>query len=133
MQAILFIFITICALASCGVSHKSATEAPSQNVELVAEDSLEYELLVLDPGFSSFLMTQPSAEFHSQGYYENWNHRYVLEWNSRHSNPFRYGDFYQTQIHYDSHEDYGLELNYQLYYYFLFIKQKYGIELIRRR
>ncbi len=133
MKAILFIVITIWVLASCGVSHKSSTDAPSQTVELVAEDSLEYELLVLDPGFSSFLITQPSAEFYSQGYYENWNHRYVLEWNNRHRNPFRYGDFYQTEIHYDPNEDYGLELNYQLYYYFLFVKQKYGIELIRRR
>src|SRR5690606_41757469 len=64
-------------------------------------------------GFDSFLMMQPSAEFHSQGYYESWNRQYVLEWNNRHRNPFRYGDFYQTEIHYDPHEDYGLELNYQ--------------------
>ncbi len=133
MQAILFIFISLWALSSCGVAHKSATDAPGQSVELVAEDSLAYELLVLDPRFNSFLMTQPSAEFYSQSYYENWNHRYVLEWNNRHRNPFRYGDFYQTEIDYDPHVDYGLELNYQLYYYFLFIRHNYGIELIRRR
>jgi hypothetical protein len=64
---------------------------------------------------------------------KSWNQRYVLEWNNRHRNPLRYGDFYQTEIYYDVHEDYGLELNYQLYNYFLFIEQNYGIELIRRR
>lgn len=133
MKAILFFGITIFAWTSCGVSQKATTDAPDQTVEVVAEDSLEYELLVLDPGYDAFLMMQPPAEFHSQSYYENWNHQYVLEWNSRHRNPLRYGDFYQTEIHYDPHEDYGLELNYQLYYYFLFIEQNYGIKLIRRR
>ncbi len=108
-------------------------EAPKQKVEFNTEDSISYELLILDLRYDSFLATQPPAELYSQSYYEAWNRRYVLEWNIRHSSPLRYGDFYQTRIDYDPHEDYGLDLNYRLYYYFLFIEKEYGIRLIRRR
>jgi hypothetical protein len=133
MRLILFILIIFGAITSCGVFQKSNTEAAEQSVELVAEDSLEYELMVLDPGFTSFLATQPPAEHYSQSYYESWNQRYVLEWNSRHHNPLRYGDFYQTEIYYDPYTDYGLDLNYRLYNYFQYIEKEYGIVLIRRR
>ncbi len=133
MKHLLIILMALGALTACGVSQKYSTDAPKQSVEFVVDDSLEYELLVLDPGFTSFLATQPPAEHYSQSYYESWNHRYVLEWNSRHRNPLRYGDFYQTEIQYDPHTDYGLELNYQLYHYFQFVEKNYGIELIMRR
>ncbi len=108
-------------------------QAPHQKVEVISDqDSTTYELIVLDPGFESYLATQPSANFHSQQYYENWNYQYVLEWNQRYRNPLRYGGFYETEINYDPQEDYGLDLNYRLYYYFQFIKDKYGIVLINR-
>lgn len=95
-------------------------------------DSTEYELIVMDARYDSFLATQPPKEFYSNEYYRNWNIQYVTEWNIRHSSPLRYGDFYQTQIDYSPNIDYGIELNYQLYNYFLFIEKEYGIVLIRR-
>ncbi|MGQ1890724.1 DUF6146 family protein [Thermophagus sp. OGC60D27] len=97
-----------------------------------SEDSVEYELIVLDPGFESWLISQPPANYYSQQYYENWNQRYVTEWNHRHSSPLRYGSFYETAIDYDPSVDYGLELNYRLYSYFRFIEHEYGIVLIPR-
>jgi hypothetical protein len=106
--------------------------APDQKVE-VQEDSLEYELIIWDAGFESYLASQPPASFYAQSYYESWNRQYVQEWNYRHSNSGRYGRFYQTWIDYDPHKDYGLELNYRLYYYFQFIRERYGIVLIHRR
>ena len=118
-------------VASCGTTKRSAAE--NQKVELVSDkDSTEHKLIVLDVGYESYMATQPSAQFYSQQYYENWNKRYVTEWNIRHSNPLRYGGFYETEINYDPMEDYGLELNYRLYYYFQFIKDRYGIVLVQR-
>lgn len=117
-------------IASC-VSTKKAV-VPDQKVEVVAEDSLEYQLIVLDPKFEAFLAMQPSSEFYSQTYYEGWNQQYVTEWNIRHSNPIKYGGFYETEIHYDSFTDYGMDLNYRLYNYFRFIEKEYGIQLINR-
>ena len=96
----------------------------------VSEDSVEYELIIIDPGFESFLVTQKSKEFYSQSYYENWNQRYVTEWNYRHSQPLTYGDMYETYIDYSPHIDYGLELNYKLFYYFRYFEKKYGVKLL---
>jgi hypothetical protein len=123
----LLIAITV---ASCSSTHN--TVAPEQKIQVAFEDSLDHELVVLDPGFDTFLVTQPSAEFFSQSYYESWNLRYVTEWNMRHRSPLRHGDFYQTEIHYVASTDYGLDLNYRLYNYFLFIERQYGIRLINR-
>lgn len=126
------ILLTTCLLASCGTT-KNKSEVQNQKVEMIADkDSTEYSLIVLDAGFESYIATQPSPAFHSQQYYENWNIRYVTEWNIRHRNPMYYGSFYETEINYDPMEDYGLELNYRLYYYFQFIKDRYGIVLVDR-
>ncbi len=125
--ALLVVFVA----ASCNTTKPIAIQ--KQRVEMTADkDSTEYSLLVLDPGYDSYLATQPSANFYSQQYFENWNSQYVIEWNARHLNPLQYGGFYETQINYDSMEDYGLDLNYRLYYYFQFIKDKYDIVLINR-
>jgi hypothetical protein len=129
------VLTTLC-VNSCKTTKK--TEVPNQKVELIKEDSTaqedstEYELIVMDSGFESWLATQPPANYYSQQYYENWNHLYVTEWNNRHNNPLRYGDFYETHIDYDPNTDYGLELNYKLYYYFRFIEKEYGIVLVPR-
>lgn len=95
-----------------------------------ASDSVEYELIVMDPGYESYLAMQPSMEFYSKHYYENWNMRYVREWNYRHSQPLRYGDMYQTYIDYRPNIDYGLELNYKLYHYFRFFEKENGVDLL---
>ena len=93
-------------------------------------DSVEYELIVLDPGYETFLATQKPMEFYAQSYYEQWNHRYVIEWNYRHMQPLRYGDIYETYIDYQPSVDYGLKLNYRLYYYFRFFEKENGVDLL---
>ena len=137
--AFLSILLVGISITGCKTVRKaeSAAQQPPQ-VKLVKnnaeeeKDSVEYELIVLDPRFESWLATQPSANFYSQQYYETWNQQYVTEWNHRHNNPQRYGSFYETYIDYDPHIDYGLELNYRLYYYFRFIEDEYGIVLVQR-
>ena len=137
--ALLLTLIVGGSLTGCKTVRKaeSPTQQPPQ-VKLVKnnaeeeKDSVEYELIVLDPKFESWLVTQPPANFYTQQYYETWNQQYVTEWNHRHNNPLRYGSFYETYIDYDPHIDYGLELNYRLYSYFRFIEDEYGIVLVPR-
>ena len=93
-------------------------------------DSVEYELIILDPGFDAFLAMQPHMQYYSRYYYENWNLRYVREWNYRHSQPLRFGNIYETYIDYRPNIDYGLELNYRLYYYFRFFEKENGVDLL---
>jgi len=94
------------------------------------EDSVEYELIVMDPGYDTYLAMQPPMEYHSKQYYEHWNYRYVTEWNIRHLDPLRYGDMYEVYIDYRTDIDYGMELNYKLYYYFRFFEEENGVDLL---
>ncbi|MGV8964019.1 MAG: DUF6146 family protein [Candidatus Saccharimonadaceae bacterium] len=127
----IIILLIIFVFESCQTTKKGMIQ--KQRVEMVSDnDSTEYTLIVLDPGYDSYLATQPPSNFYSQQYYENWNNQYVIEWNARYRNPLRFGGFYETEIDYNLREDYGLDLNYRLYYYFQFIKDKYGIVLVNR-
>lgn len=100
----------------------------------LATDSVEYDLLVFEPGFEAFLAKVPySKEFYGDEYYKSWNLLYVSEWNARALNPLKYGDFYETQIDYEAQIDYGLDLNFKLYQYFQFIEKEYGIILLKRK
>ena len=49
-------------------------------------DTVEYELIVFDPGFEVYLISQPPMEYYTKNYYKSWNIRYVSEWNHRHIN-----------------------------------------------
>lgn len=123
--AITFLFISF-AIAQL---HAQGDTLRFEQAEDVT-DSVEYELIVMDPGYESYLLSQPHMEYYSQHYYEMWNYRYVMEWNYRHGQPLTYGDIYETYIDYHNDIDYGLELNYRLYYYFRFFEQKNGVDLL---
>lgn len=127
-----FLAITL-LIVSCGTSNKINNTTSKNNLEeavVIENDSLEYQIIIYDIGFSSYLHTIAKPQnFYSQSYYESKNIFYVSEWNNRARNPLRNGDFYGSIIDYDQHVDYGLEVNYKLYSYFQFIKHKHGIRL----
>jgi hypothetical protein len=93
-------------------------------------DSIEYKLIVFDPGFESWLVSKPAMNFYSKEYYEIKNRLYVLEWNNRYQQPMRFGNLYETLIDYYPNIDYGLELNYRLYYYFRFFEETNHVKLV---
>ena len=127
-------FLAIALLiVSCGTSNKinkTSSEKKLEEAVVIENDSLEYQIIIYDIGFSTYLNTIAKPEnFYSQNYYEIKNIFYVSEWNNRVRNPLRYGDFYESTIDYDQNTDYGLEVNYKLYSYFQFLKYKHGIQL----
>ena len=93
----------------------------------IANDDLEYEIIIIDLGFETYLQTIAKyANFHSKSYYETKNEFYVTEWNIRAQNPSRYNSsIYENVIDYDFNIDYGLDVNYKLYNYFKFVEYKY--------
>lgn len=116
-------------IAACSSTTKTATKDGNieQEVVRIANDSLEYEIIIFDIGFETYLNTiAKPMNYYSKEYYENKNRFYVSEWNTRALNPLKYPrDIYENQIDYDFNVDYGLEVNYKLYNYFKFVEHKY--------
>lgn len=94
------------------------------------EDSISYELIVLDPGFESwYLLHATPTKYRSQSYYENWNHQYVTEWNHKARLPGK-RSFFQPINGYELGVDYGFELNHKLFYYFQYVEQVLKIPIV---
>lgn len=89
----------------------------------IANDSLEYEVIIIDPGFNSWLASRAKPRgYYGQPYLENKNRFWVQEWNSRVLDPRRWGDMYQMRIDYDPNINYGYEVNYLLYNYLVYFQ-----------
>ncbi|MCU4174698.1 DUF6146 family protein [Carboxylicivirga sp. N1Y90] len=135
MKYLFQILFLLLLFVSCqSAKHSSNSENDKHEISIAQNDSVEYELIVFDSRFETYLVTQPHPQwFYSDEYYKQWNNRYTIEWNIRHGNPLHYGDFYETHIPYDLNTDYGIEFNFRLYHYFQFIEKEYNIVLISRR
>ncbi|MFO7978830.1 MAG: DUF6146 family protein [Bacteroidales bacterium] len=91
-------------------------------------DTLEYELIVFDPGFNSWYnMVQQPMSFYSQDYLEMWNERLVRQWNNQVPASQRSNCLSNTYIDYDPNINYGMELNHKLFYFFRYIDEKCGV------
>ncbi len=97
----------------------------------ISNDSLEYEIIIIEPGFNTWLQSVARPEgYYSQNFLESRNHIYVINWNQRVTEPFRYNpDLYTMRIDYDPNIDYGYEVNYKLYNYFIYFQRKYNQRL----
>jgi len=116
-------------LVGCGTTTKTTTEDTQlpEGAVRIANDDLEYEIIIIDPGFEKYLLSVAKpANYYSQSYYESKNKFYVTTWNIRASNPLRYNsNIYENVIDYDFNIDYGLDVNYKLYNYFKYVEQHY--------
>lgn len=97
----------------------------------IENDSLEYQILIIEPGFNVWLETTARPEgYYSQKYLENRNIILVNEWNARAIQPQRYNpSLYEMQIDYRAGIDYGYEVNYKLYNYFIYFQLTYNQRL----
>lgn len=102
---------------------------PANTIKLSAADTLDhedtYELLIFDPGFESwFNKVKKPESFYNQPYLESWNLKLVNQWNILLNRP-QHADCTPTNyIHYDQTVDYGLTLNYRLFYYFRYMQHQ---------
>ena len=123
-------FIFSLSIAACNVQqplHKAATP------EIAPEDSAEYELIVFDPGFETWYMLKNSPALdHSIDYYKNWNYQYVQEWNHK-SGTSRYSRLLGPPITYDPNENYPIEIEHKLYYYFQYVENELKIPILNER
>jgi len=124
---ILFAFL----VASCDANKKTiknndVNTGVENDTIRIANDELEYEIIVIDSGFNSFLLTQPPRGHYDLNFLEGRNRIYVQEYNIRARNPQQYDfNLYPQSIDYNTSTSYGYEVNYLLYNYFQFFAKKY--------
>ena len=135
-KSIYIIAIIFCVLIGCTTSKSSAidkekpTGVKSDTIR-IANDKLEYEVIIIDPGFSSYLISNAHPRnYHSQSYLESKNQIWISEWNSRVLQPMRYSpNLYEKTIDYNPSIDYGYEVNYLIYNYLVYFQNTYKQKL----
>jgi hypothetical protein len=127
-KTVFLVLVILVAIQTVGFGQKKRDRLKVK-ADSVTIDSLEYKLIVLDPNFDSWLVTKPSENFYSKEYYAHRNRMYVSEWNQRYMTS-RNSWLYDSYIDYNSGTDYGLDLNYKLYYYFLYFEETNHVRLV---
>src|SRR5690606_26367121 len=124
-HGVIILLLTIC-FTGCGGTKQAITVSADEKMAFaqtegdtisIADEKTEYEIIIIEPGFDFWLQSVAKPEgYYSQSFLENRNHIYVVEWNSRVSQPFTYNpNLYELRIDYDPNIDYGYEVNYKLY------------------
>ncbi|NQZ43438.1 MAG: hypothetical protein HRT65_03955 [Flavobacteriaceae bacterium] len=106
-------------------------EGDADDTTDTAESESEYDIVIIDIGFNRWLnqIAQPKG-YYSQRFLEQRNYLYVLEWNRRFLEPQRFDPLlYEVNINYDPEIDYGYDVNYQLYNYFIYFQRRYNQRL----
>jgi len=131
LKSLLFFILISFILWNCSSVPISKKKTEKEKPVVIANDSLEYEIIIIDPGFNYFLnaVAQPVG-YYTQNYMESRNKAWVITWNMRAQNPMQYNpNIYENTIDYQPNIDYGYEVNYKLFNYFLFAQQKYRMNL----
>ncbi|WP_378173338.1 DUF6146 family protein [Aquimarina sp. SS2-1] len=131
MKNSIYIFIIALCIYSCGTTKDRKLDATSTNdisdTLRIANDDLEYEIIIIEPGFNNWLVTQQPRGYYNQQFLEVRNRQYVIEYNQRVVQPQRFNpNLYIQQINYDQYTDYGYEVNYLLFNYFKYFEQRYN-------
>jgi len=130
------LFVVVLMASSCGSTkeqvnisdeEKTAFKKQAGDTITIASDKTEYEIIIIEPGFNFWLQSIAKPEgYYNQSYLENRNNLYAIEWNQRVLQPQRYSpNLYELQIDYSPNIDYGYEVNYKLYNYFIYFQRKY--------
>ncbi|MBK0370023.1 DUF6146 family protein [Flavobacterium agrisoli] len=127
---IVLIFIIGCATSQKNITLTTQTKAVNDTIR-IANDSLEYEVIIIDNGFATWLASRAYPRgYYSQPYLETKNQLYVLEWNNRVLQPQRYDpNLYELSINYNPNINYGYEVNYLIYNYMVYFQNTYKQKL----
>jgi len=125
------IFSISCKSNKQGISISDEEEQAFQQVEgdtiSISSNKTEYEITIIEPGFYTWLQSVARPEnYYSQTFLEARNQIWVVSWNQRVLQPQQFSpQLYEMQIDYQTHIDYGYEVNYKLYNYLVYFQRKY--------
>lgn len=139
MKDIVLIFVGIVFISFYGCNstksnlennNKTITTNTVSDTIKISNEELEYEIIIIEIGFESWLVTQKPITYYSNNTLRIKNNFNVVEWNQRVLQPSLYDPIlYEQLINYDPAIDYGIEVNYKLYMYFQYFQQKYHQKL----
>jgi hypothetical protein len=132
MQKIILTFAAMIfsfSIYAIGPSGINSQMIASDSISINQADSLEYDIIITEVGYDNWLITNAQPKwYYTNEYYRNKNQFYVIDWNNRVIQYMGRPPF-EEQIFYDPNIDYGLDVNYKLYWYFRFMEHKYDIRL----
>ncbi|MGX1930343.1 DUF6146 family protein [Flagellimonas sp. 2504JD4-2] len=137
---IIGVFVSTAMLLSCTSQKQALDITPDEQAYFdsddeekveIKDDETEYEIIIIEPGFFTWLQSIARPEgYYSQSFLENRNQLMVIAWNQRVLQPqFFNSNLYELRIDYDPGIDYGYEVNYKLYNYFIYFQRKYNQRL----
>ncbi len=137
MKTLIYILIVCGIFIGCNSPNtaiqttKNTSNLTEQDTVRIANDDIEYEIIIIEPGFNTWLLSTAKPEgYYSQEFMETRNYQYVTEWNNRVLQPQKYNtSLYEMRIDYDPGIDYGYEVNYKLYNYFIYFQLTYNQRL----
>lgn len=134
IKKIIPFIIVLILIASCKsyntnqtINNENESGLVQSDTVSISSDESDYEIIIIEPGFNTWLLSTARPEgYHSQQWLESRNAILVQAWNQRNLQPFNYDpNLYELRIDYDTRTDYGYEVNYKLYNYFLYFQIKY--------
>lgn len=133
MRYVLVVVAFVFTIMSCETT-KPVVQADNEQGTLsdtvrIANDSIEYEIIIIEPGFNAWLITQPPKGYYGLAYLETRNRQYVAEYNYRVYAPGFNKNLYVQEINYEPNISYGIEVNYLLYNYFKYFEVTYNQKL----
>jgi len=138
MKNLICVVCVLLLSISCSSSKKNLNDTKTKDTASESRDTITIEdketafrVIIFDPRFNGWLAAYAKPRgYYSQNYLEERNRLFVIEWNIRAGQPQNYDpNLYSISIDYDSQEDYGYEVNYLLYNYFIFFQITYNQRL----
>lgn len=132
LKHIVFLCFFTLLFISCGSYPTKNNKKVKEDPVVISNEKLSYEIIIIDAGFTAYLnsIAQPMS-YYSLTYLQNKNRVYVPIWNNRVRNPQQFNaNIYENIIEYEPNVDYGLEVNYKLFWYFKFAERKYNMKMI---
>lgn len=138
MKKIIPFIIVLILIASCKsynnvqtINNENENSLIKSDTVSISSDESDFEIIIIEPGFNAWLAgTARPRGFHSQQWLKSRNDLLVQSWNQRNMQPSVYDpNLYELRINYDTRTDYGYDVNYKLYNYFLYFQLKYNQKL----
>jgi len=131
--SLLLVLIWSCksAKTTALVLQNKQTNTKISDTVIIANDELQYEVIIIDPGYSYWLLSRAQPRnYYSLSFLENKNIFFINEWNRRVNQPFLFDPkLYELRIDYDPNIHYGYEVNYLIYNYFIYFQNRYKQKL----